>query len=114
MSRPSSRVTRRAASNDSASVTITVRSTTDGSNVVGQKSSPTPSTRYGRPVPPEYTEPSGSAPTTCSAGADPRDEVRDATFGLAPDLRPGRAFVLGGVRGIRVLIGTERARCLTR
>ncbi len=25
-------------------------------------SSPTPSTKYGRPVPPEYTEPAGSAP----------------------------------------------------
>ena len=32
----------------------------------GQKSSPTPSTRYGRPVPPEYTEPSGSAPMICT------------------------------------------------
>ncbi len=32
------------------------------SKVSGQMSSPTPSTRYGRPLPPEYTEPSGSAP----------------------------------------------------
>ena len=36
--------------------------------VVGQKSSPTPSTRYGRPVPPEYTEPDGSAPTIWTSG----------------------------------------------
>ncbi len=68
MRSPSSRVTRRAAANDSASVTITVRSTRAGSYVVGQKSSPTPSTRYGRPVPPEYTEPSGSAPMICTSG----------------------------------------------
>ena len=68
MRRPSSRVTLRAAANDSVSLTFTVRSTSDGSNVVGQKSSPTPSTRYGRPVPPEYTEPSGSAATICTAG----------------------------------------------
>jgi len=26
------------------------------------------STRYGRPSPPEYTDPSGSAPTICTAG----------------------------------------------
>ncbi len=38
--------------------------------MVGQKSSPTPSTRYGRPVPPEYTEPCGSAPTIFTAPPD--------------------------------------------
>ena len=32
-----------------------------GSQAAGKKSSPTPSTRYGRPEPPENTEPSGSA-----------------------------------------------------
>ncbi len=68
MSSPSSRVTRRAIANDSASLTRITRSTTDGSYVVGQKSSPTPSTRYGRPAPPEYTDPSGSAPTTWTPG----------------------------------------------
>ena len=130
MSRPSSRVTRRAAANDSASVTITVRSTSAGSNVVGQKSSPTPSTRYGRPVPPEYTEPSGSAPMICTsgfmrfrdardpgdraAGADPGDEVRDPARGLPPDLGSGRALVLLGVVRVRVLVGPERVRRLAR
>ena len=41
-----------------------ISSGTVGSYAAGQKSSPTPSTRYGRPSPPEYTEPSGSTPTT--------------------------------------------------
>ena len=50
--------------NDSRSLTASTRSGTEGSKVAGQMSSPTPSTRYGRPVPPEYTEPCGSAPTT--------------------------------------------------
>ncbi|MDQ0950286.1 hypothetical protein QFZ24_004209 [Streptomyces phaeochromogenes] len=44
--------------------TATISSATVRSYAVGQKSSPTPSTRYGRPEPPEYTDPSGSAPTT--------------------------------------------------
>ena len=50
------------------SLTATTRSTTVGSYVSGQKSSPMPSTRYGRPLPPEYTEPTGSAPITWMAG----------------------------------------------
>ena len=43
---PSSRAMRRVAANDSRSETRIQRSTTSRSNVVGQKSSPTPSTRY--------------------------------------------------------------------
>ena len=66
----SSRASRRVIANESASETATIRSQMSLSYVVGQKSSPTPSTRYGRPVPPEYTEPSGSAPITCTRPAD--------------------------------------------
>ena len=44
---PSSRASRRAVRNESRSETVTYSSTSDGSNVVGQKSSPIPSTRYG-------------------------------------------------------------------
>ena len=71
-----------------------------GSNVVGQKSSPMPSVRYGRPVPPEYTEPDGigaddlhsrvlrlQEPADAGdrpAGSDAGDEVRDTTVASAP------------------------------
>ena len=50
---PSSRASRRVISNDSASDTAMISCGTAGSYAAGQKSSPTPSTRYGRPVPPE-------------------------------------------------------------
>ncbi len=63
-SRPSSLARRRVIWNESLSDTATISSVTVRSYADGQKSSPTPSTRYGRPEPPEYTEPSGSAPTT--------------------------------------------------
>ncbi len=46
-SSPSSRAIRRAVRNESRSETVTYSSTSVGSNVVGQKSSPMPSTRYG-------------------------------------------------------------------
>jgi hypothetical protein len=68
-------------------------------------------------VPPEYSEPSGSAPTTSDVGvaflevaadagdraarADPGDEVRDPPVGLAPDLRArwtGRGCGLAGLK----------------
>ena len=68
ISRPSSRATRRAMRNESSSLTAITPSITDGSYVSGQKSSPTPSTMYGRPDPPEYTDPSGSAPMIRTAG----------------------------------------------
>ena len=60
-----------------------------------------PSTRYGRPDPPEYTDPAGSAPTICTrvlglevaadagdgaARADAGDEVRDPAGGLPPQI----------------------------
>ena len=66
----SSRASRRVIANESVSETATMRSQMFLSYVVGQKSSPTPSTRYGRPVPPEYTDPSGSAPITCTRPAE--------------------------------------------
>ena len=48
---------------------MTYSSTRDGSNVVGQKSSPMPSTRYGWTLSGcEKIEPSGSAPTTRRSG----------------------------------------------
>jgi hypothetical protein len=47
MSRPSSRAIRLAVRNESLSDTVTHWSTIERSNVCGQKSSPTPSTRYG-------------------------------------------------------------------
>ena len=130
MSSPSSRVTRRAAANDSASVTFTMRSTSDGSNVVGQKSSPTPSTRYGRPDAAREHRALGVGADDLhvgvlrlevarhagdgAAGADAGDEVRDPAFGLAPDLGPGGPLVLGRVGGVGVLVGPERARRLAR
>ncbi len=60
---PSSRASRRAATKASRSVTWMILSTTAGSKVPGQKSSPTPSILYGA-IGPEKIEPSGSAPTT--------------------------------------------------
>ena len=45
---PSVCASRRVVRNESRSETVTQRSTEAGSNVCGQKSSPTPSTRYGR------------------------------------------------------------------
>ena len=44
--RPSSRASARAVRNESRSDTVTYSSTSDGSYVCGQKSSPMPSTRY--------------------------------------------------------------------
>ena len=48
ISRPSSRATRRVVRKVSRSDTVIQRSTDERSKVSGQKSSPTPSTRYGR------------------------------------------------------------------
>ena len=45
-----------------------ISSYSSGSHAAGKKSSPTPSTRYGRPDPPENTEPSGSAATILMSG----------------------------------------------
>src|SRR6185369_11991081 len=45
-----------------------ISSYNDASHAAGKKSSPTPSTRYGRPDPPENTEPSGSAAMTRISG----------------------------------------------
>src|SRR5690606_23441511 len=44
-----------------------------------------------------------------AAGADPRDEVGDAAFGLLPDLRPGAVVVRLRVVGVAVLVGFPRA-----
>ena len=48
-----------------------------------------------------------------ASGADTGDEVRDPAARLLPDLGAGRLLVRQGVRGVRVLVGTERAGCLT-
>ena len=52
----------------SSSLMAMTSSSSAGSHAAGKKSSPTPSTRYGRPEPPEKTEPSGSAAMTWIAG----------------------------------------------
>ena len=44
-----------------------------------------------------------------AARAESRDEVGDPAGGLAPDLGPGRVDVRLRVRGVRVLVRTERA-----
>ena len=128
MRSPSSRVTRRAVRNESASVTFTTRSTSVGSKVVGQKSSPTPfdeirpsrSAREHRAlgigaddlhVGVLRLQVAGDAGDR-AAGADAGDEVRDAPGGLAPDLGAGGQLVRARVGLVGVLVGTERARRL--
>ena len=49
-----------------------------------------------------------------AAGADRRDEVRDAAVGLRPDLGAGRALVRLGVGRVPVLVGLERAGDVAR
>ena len=80
-------------------------------------------------MPPEYTEPSGSAPITCTrpaghllqvaagagdgaAGAHAGDEMRDPAVGVGPDLRPGGLVVARRVLRVRVLVGLPGARGL--
>src|ERR1700761_3462293 len=82
--RPSSRASRRVMSNESESDTAMIWSGTVGSYAAGQKSSPTPSTRYGRPVPPEYTDPSGSAPMTLTLPSDTSFRYRPAPVMVPP------------------------------
>ena len=65
---PSSRASRRAIANDSASVTRTHVSTRLGSKVSGKKSSPMPSTCQEPGASPDSIEPAGSAPTTSTDG----------------------------------------------
>ena len=75
--------------------------------------------------PAEYSEPSGSAPTTMivrvpflqvprgagdrPAGADAADEHVDPPVGLLPDLGAGRLVVRRGVLVVEVLVRLERA-----
>jgi hypothetical protein len=65
---PSVRLTRRAVRKLSSSLIAMTSSYRSGSQAAGKKSSPTPSTRYGRPEPPENTDPSGSAAMMRMAG----------------------------------------------
>ena len=65
---PSTSETRRAVRKLSSSLMAMTSSYSSGCHAAGKKSSPTPSTRYGRPEPPENTEPSGSAATMRMAG----------------------------------------------
>src|SRR3954471_3904462 len=65
---PSVLLTRRAVRKLSSSLIAITSSYRSGCQAAGKKSSPTPSTRYGRPEPPENTEPSGSAAITRTAG----------------------------------------------
>ena len=76
-------------------------------------------------MPPEYTEPAGSAPTTWivgvllleeatdaadrAAGAHPGDEVGDPPLGLLPDLRTGVLVVRARVVRVAVLVGLPGA-----
>src|SRR5215208_6233063 len=102
----SSRASRRVISNESASDTAMISSGTVGSYADGQKSSPTPSTRYGRPVPPEYTDPSGSTPTM-RTGPDPAD----------PPLPPREADTSLRYRPVPVIVPpvpTPATKCVTR
>ena len=68
MRMPSACDTRRAVRKLSSSLTAMMSSYSSGCQAAGKKSSPTPSTRYGRPDPPENTEPSGSAATIRMSG----------------------------------------------
>ena len=68
MRMPSSRLTWRAVRKLSSSLIGDDVVEQLGSQAAGKKSSPTPSTRYGRPDPPENTEPSGSAAMILIAG----------------------------------------------
>ena len=61
MRMPSSRLTWRAVRKLSSSLIAMTSSYSSGDHAAGKKSSPTPSTRYGRPDPPENTDASGSA-----------------------------------------------------
>ena len=63
------------------------------SKVSGQISSPTPSTRYGRPVPPEYTEPSGSAPITSTRPSETSLRYRPAPLIVPPVPIPATKWV---------------------
>ena len=82
-SSPSSRASRRAVRKESRSETVTYSSTRDESYVVGQKSSPIPSTRYGWTLDGcEKMEPSGSAPTTRRSG------FRSRRYRAVPEIVP--------------------------
>src|SRR4029453_4053789 len=89
----SSRASRRVISNESASDTAMISSGTVGSYADGQKSSPTPSTRYGRPVPPEYTDPSGSTPTMRTFPPDTSLRERPAPVMVPPVPTPATKWV---------------------
>ncbi len=96
--------------------------------MVGQKSSPTPSTRYGRPEPARVHRSLGigghdldvgvlrlqvSADTRDrAAGAGAGNEVGDPAVGLGPDLGTGGQFVGLGIVGVGVLVRPERSRGL--
>ncbi|SKZ57989.1 Uncharacterised protein [Mycobacteroides abscessus subsp. abscessus] len=81
-------------SNESASETAMISSGMLGSYAVGQKSSPTPSTRYGRPVPPEYTDPSGSTPTTLTLPPDTSLRYRPVPVMVPPVPTPATKWVI--------------------
>ena len=100
----------------------------------GQKSSPTPSTRYGLPLPPEYTDPAGSVysggsgrpylvegvgedfwPETYDRTiADRIIEVSDAdSFGFTRRLAREEALLVGGSSGMAAFAAVQLAHELS-
>ena len=57
-------------------------------------SSPTPSTRYGRPLPPEYTDPSGSAPMTWTRPPETSLRYRPVPEMVPPVPMPATKWVI--------------------